>query len=90
MSRRILLAIVGVTALAVVGFGIPLGITVAHLYRDEAVSGLERDANKAIAEIPVPASAVDLPELPTLDDGAQLAVYGGQSNRIAGVGPALA
>jgi signal transduction histidine kinase len=90
MSRRILLAIVGVTAVAVVGFGIPLGITVAHLYRDEAVSALERDANKAIAEIPVPFSAVDTPELPTPDGGTQLAVYDGNGNRIAGSGPARA
>jgi signal transduction histidine kinase len=90
VSRRILVAIVGVTALAVVGFGIPLGITVAHLYRDDAISALERDANKAIAEIPVPSSVVDSPELPVLDDGTQLAVYDGQGHLVAGTGPAQA
>jgi signal transduction histidine kinase len=87
VSRRILLAIIGVTALAVVGFGIPLGITVSHLYRDEAISALERDANKAIAEIPVPSSVVDSPELPVLDDGTQLAVYDGNGHLVAGAGP---
>jgi signal transduction histidine kinase len=87
MSRRILLAIVGVTALAVIGFGVPLGITVANLYRDEAVSGLERDANKAIAEIPLLPAAGESPELPVLDDGAALGIYDGQGNLVAGTGP---
>ena len=90
MTRRIVVAIIGVTALAIVGFGIPLGITVSHLYRDEAIARLERDANSAIAEVPVPLSAGDAPDLPPLDDGTQLAVYDGQGNRIAGDGPAIA
>ncbi|MEY2422720.1 MAG: hypothetical protein QOI95_2787 [Acidimicrobiaceae bacterium] len=90
MSRRILLAIVGVTALAVVGFGVPLGIAVAHLYRDEAISALERDASKAIAEIPVPSNPGDAPELPPLHDQTKLAIYDGSGNRIAGEGPASA
>jgi signal transduction histidine kinase len=90
MTRRILVAIVGVTALAIVGFGIPLGIAVAHLYRDEAVSRLERDANRAMAEVPVPSSSNDVPELPALDDGTQLSVYDAQGRRIAGDGPAEA
>lgn len=64
-----------------------MGIAVSHLYRDEAISRLERDANKAIAEIPVPSSPVDTPELPVLEDGTQLAVYDGQGNRVAGQGP---
>lgn len=88
MTRRILVAIVGVTVLAVVGFGVPLGIAVAHLYRDEAIARLERDANKTIAEIPAPFSIVDGVDVPTVGDGTQLAVYDGTDTRVAGDGPA--
>ncbi|MEY2464195.1 MAG: hypothetical protein QOH64_2333, partial [Acidimicrobiaceae bacterium] len=36
MTRRILLTMVAVTSVAVVGFGVALGVAVSHLYHDEA------------------------------------------------------
>lgn len=87
MSRRIVAAIVGITALAVTAFGVPLGITVANLYRDEAISQLQRDANRGVAEVSVPPSPTEHPELPALADGATLAIYDAHGNRIAGGGP---
>ncbi|HEV3226898.1 MAG TPA: HAMP domain-containing sensor histidine kinase [Acidimicrobiales bacterium] len=87
MSRRILLAIVGSTVLAVIGFGIPLGVTVAHLYRDEGLSRLDRDAQKAITEIPPPGSGTQVPDFPLLDDGTRLTVYSATGARQVGNGP---
>jgi signal transduction histidine kinase len=87
MSRRIVAAIVGITTLAVTAFGVPLGITVANLYRDEAISQLQRDANRGVAEVSVPPSPTDQPELPAPTDGAILAIYDAGGRRIAGVGP---
>jgi len=87
MSRRILVAIVGVAVLAVVGFGVPLGIAVAHLYRDEAISKLERDANKTLAEVPAPFTTTDGLDVPRVTDGTQLAIYDGTGRRVAGQGP---
>jgi hypothetical protein len=89
VRKRIVLAIVGITALAVVGFGVPLAITVAHMYRTEAISALERDANAGLAEVTLPLNATDRPELPVLTDGAHLSVYNAHWQRIAGDGPAV-
>ena len=47
MRRRILLAILAITALAVALFGIPLGIVVRHQETDEATLRLERQATLA-------------------------------------------
>jgi signal transduction histidine kinase len=91
MTRRILFTMVAVTSVAVVGFGVALGVAVSHLYHDEAVSKLEREAT--IASLEVPASyrtSVDPLELPTLTDGTRLAVYDLSGKRLAGDGPAVA
>ena len=52
MRRRILLAILAITALAVALFGIPLGIVVQHQETDEATLRLERQATIAAADVP--------------------------------------
>src|SRR6185369_10183955 len=52
MRRRILLAILAITALAVALFGIPLGIVVRHQETDEATLRLERQATLAAADVP--------------------------------------
>jgi signal transduction histidine kinase len=91
MSRRILTAILTVTVLAVVLFGLPLGIALRRLYRNEAVVRLEREA--ARASIAVPASfeqTRDPVELSVRRDGTLLAVYDRQGRKLKGVGPAHA
>ncbi len=88
MNRRILVTIVGITAFAVAVFVIALGVVVSHLFRDQAVNRLQRDANSAGLEIPSPLqSSSDPIELPTLRDGAHLAVYDPSGARVAGQGP---
>jgi signal transduction histidine kinase len=52
LRRRVLVAIVGVAAAAVVLFAIPLAIALQRLYRDEAIVSLERDATRISAAVP--------------------------------------
>src|SRR3954452_18984540 len=52
LRRQLLTAIAGVTAVAVVLFSIPLAVVVQRLYRNEAVTALERDATRVAAAGP--------------------------------------
>ncbi|TDD81927.1 HAMP domain-containing histidine kinase [Actinomadura darangshiensis] len=52
LRRLVLVAIVGVTALAIVLFALPLAFVVQRLYRDETVTRLERDATRIAAVVP--------------------------------------
>jgi signal transduction histidine kinase len=89
MSRRILLAMVAVTALAVVIFAVPLALSVRQLYRNETVLRLEREATQATTQVPVSfVTGGDEPELPPAQPGTLLALYDGTGTRIMGVGPA--
>src|SRR5205085_8768423 len=90
MTKRIVTAIVGITALAVAGFGVPLAITVARMYHDQAVAKLERDATAAAAEISLPLSPTDPPETPPTPDGAHVSVYNANGSRVSGDGPLTA
>jgi signal transduction histidine kinase len=88
MRRRIVTTIIVIVVLAVVGFGIPLGIAVANLYRDEALRRLERDATRASIEVPASArTSRDPIELPTMIDGTRLAAYDASGALLAGDGP---
>ncbi len=90
MRRRVLLAIVSATALAVALFGIPLAVVVRNLYRTQVVLRLEREAANAAASILTPGGgAGDLTELPT-GGPARLAVYAPDGTRRAGEGPGRA
>jgi signal transduction histidine kinase len=90
MRGRILRAIVGVTALAVVVLSVPLGLAVASVYRDQAVRRLVDDATQAATLVSAPPTASDPAELPTPEDGARLSVYGADGRRVSGPGPAAA
>jgi signal transduction histidine kinase len=89
VRRRILLAIVGVTALAVIGFGIPLGLAVRRIKLDDARTTLQREAARAALDAPAPLGAGDPLELsqPQTDD-VRLAVYRSDGALVAGDGPA--
>ena len=52
MRRRILFAIVGVAAFAVVAFGIPLAWTIRRIEHDDALAKLQREAARAALEVP--------------------------------------
>ena len=92
MRRRILLSIVGVAALAIVLFGVPLDLAIERANYGQAVIRLQREAAQAGARVPRDfATAGDPIELPAVTpDGASLALYGRDGRRVAGAGPPAA
>jgi len=87
MTRRILIAIVSVAAFAVVLFAVPLGFTLANLYREQEVVRLERAAAEVSETIPASfPRAADPVELPRLD-GRRVTLYDRSADRVAGPGP---
>jgi len=91
VTRRILVAILGVAALAVVGFGVPLAVAVQRLYRHEAVLSLERQATRAVLSVPATAVGSSDPiELPPAERGTLLGLYSPDGRRLLGEGPDLA
>jgi signal transduction histidine kinase len=87
MRRRILVAIVAVTAIAVAAFALPLGIAVGHLYRDDELTRLERTATAATLAVDVSAGERDPIELPHGGSTA-IAYYDRRGVRMSGSGPA--
>lgn len=88
MTRRILAAIVAVTTLAVAGFGVALGVAVQRLYRQEAVLRLEREATRAVAEVPASfLGSADPVELPVPERHTVLGLYSASGARLLGEGP---
>ncbi|MEA2324412.1 MAG: hypothetical protein QOD81_4262 [Solirubrobacteraceae bacterium] len=85
MRRRLVLAIAGVAAAAVLLFAIPLGIVLAQSYRDRELLRLERDTVGATRQIDLSPSVGDPVELPASRDA--LAVYDRRGRRVAGAGP---
>ncbi len=86
MRRRITLAIVAVTALAVALFGVPLALIIRRLYVDEAQARLDRivslEARGVVDADPAPASLPDI-------DGVTLTLYGTDGRRLLGAGPVV-
>ena len=75
MRRRVLVAILSVTAIAIVLFGIPLAIIVARFVDKEATLNVERQAILAAREVPedfaLSADPVELPANTTPDEVTQ-------------------
>jgi signal transduction histidine kinase len=84
MRRRLVVAIAGVAAAAVLLLAVPLGIVLSNHYRDEELLRLQRDTVAATREIDVPTSPADRVELPPSAD--QLTVYDRAGRRVAGAG----
>jgi signal transduction histidine kinase len=85
MRRRLVAAIAGVAAVAVVLFAVPLAAVLAHSYRDEALLRLQRDTIVATRAIDLGADRSDPVELPPTRDA--LAVYDRAGRRLDGRGP---
>lgn len=91
MRRRILVAILSVTAIAIVLFGVPLVIMVVRFVDEDASLRVERQAVLASRNVPADfATEADPVELPSNGDGVVLALYDRQGILIAGAGPATA
>jgi signal transduction histidine kinase len=89
LRRRVLGSIVGVAALAVVLFAVPLGYAIAAGYRTEAVTNLQRDATRVAATVSdsfgTDASTVTLPA--DLPRSTTVGMYRTDGTRIAHGGP---
>jgi signal transduction histidine kinase len=85
MKRRLVLAIAGVAAGAVLLFALPLAAVLERSYRDEELLRLQRDAIAATRAIDVSSGSPDHIELPRFS--GQIGIYAVNGLRIAGVGP---
>lgn len=91
MRRRILVAILSVTAVAVVLFGLPLAVVVEWVVDDEATLRVERQAVLAARDVPSGfAASGDPVELDDGRDGIALALYDPAGRLVTGTGPATA
>jgi signal transduction histidine kinase len=87
VKRRILGSIVGVTAVALLLLGIPLGLSVEHLYANQEVLRLEREASEARGTINPAAIGTGDPIELRHDGTTQFAVYDAAGERASGSGP---
>jgi signal transduction histidine kinase len=91
VRKQLLAAMVLVAALSVVGFGVPLAVSVQRSYRNEALLRLSEEAARGVAAVPASfASEADAPELPDTTGGVSVALYGVDGRRVVGDGPAQA
>ncbi|MEY2444839.1 MAG: hypothetical protein QOE00_1419 [Ilumatobacteraceae bacterium] len=91
MRRRVLIAILSVTTIAVVLFGVPLAILGDRLVEEEATLRVERHAVLASRTVPGDFAAnADAVELPEGVDGISLALYDTTGKLVLGVGPPIA
>jgi signal transduction histidine kinase len=88
MRRRLVVAIAGVATAAVVLFAVPLGLVLAHSYRDRELLRLQRDTVAATRRVDVARPGGDRVELPASSD--LLAVYDRSGRLVEGRGPARA
>ena len=88
MRRRLIAAIAGVAAAAVVLLALPLGIVLSRTYRDQELLRLQRDTVAATRAIDLGVQRGDQIELPRSSDA--LAVYDRAGRRVAGRRPAAA
>ena len=89
MKSRIFWSIVGLAAVAVVLFGVPLGIAADRLYRSQQITDLQRRAAQAANAMPETGLHGAEPiVLPDVDDDYHLALYDSQGARVVGSGPA--
>jgi hypothetical protein len=80
-----------VAAVAVIGFGVPLAVSVQARYRDDALLTLSAEASRAAVSVPGSvARDNDPPELPDPAAGVDVALYGADGLRLVGEGPSRA
>lgn len=85
MRKRLVLAITGVAAAAVLLLALPLAVVLRNNYRDDELLRLQRDTAAATRQVDVSASLKDPIELPASRDG--LGAYDKAGGLVAGDGP---
>ena len=83
------MAIVGVAALAVVLFAIPLAVALQRLYREEATVSLERDATRISAAVPdsIASDPRPVPRISGMSKRLSIGIYTLDGHRVTGRGP---
>lgn len=89
MKRQIVVAIVTVAVLAVLAFGIPLGVVLDREFESQALLRLVQAAILAERDIPADWRPGDAPQLDAPTRDAIFGVYDARGSRIFGVGPEL-
>ncbi|MHB8465265.1 MAG: HAMP domain-containing sensor histidine kinase [Acidimicrobiales bacterium] len=91
MRRRLLTAILGITAAALIVLGVPLGWAVGRVYRSQQLTRLQQAAAAAAAAVPAEGlHGPDPIELPATPAGIRLSYYDASGAVVAGRGPARA
>ncbi len=91
MRRRILVAILLITGIAVLLFGIPLAVLVDRLVEEDATLRIERQTVLAARSVPADfATSGDPVELPTGTEGVSLSLYDVSGAIVVGDGPNIA
>ena len=88
MKRRLVLAIAGVAAAAVVLFALPLAVVLERSYRDEELLKLQRDTVAATRHIDLTSGRTDQIELPRFV--GEIGIYSTAGTRLTGTGPPVA
>ncbi len=89
LRGRVLVAIVGVAALAVVLFALPLAVALQRLYREEATVSLERDATRISAAVPdsIARYPRPVPRISGMSKSLSVGIYTLGGHRVTGHGP---
>jgi signal transduction histidine kinase len=88
LRARVRDAIALVAILALLLFGIPLGVVLDRLITSQALTGLQRDATRAVAAVPDNILEAGTPvRVPSGTGDIRIGVYDIQGSRVAGVGP---
>jgi signal transduction histidine kinase len=87
VKRRIVVAIVTVAVLAVLAFGVPLGVVLDREFESQALLRLERAAILAERDIPADWMPGDPPEIEDPAGDVVFGVYDASGARVFGVGP---
>ena len=91
MRRRILVAIIGVTAVATLVLTVPLALIFARRESADSVLELQRAAQRTTAGLSTaPGRDGEDIDLPKVEDNLHVGVYSAAVKRIAGNGPPVA
>ena len=82
-----LTSMVGIAAVAIVLFALPLGIAVRSLYKNHEVIKLEREATRAVVAAPAKGFSGNRIKVPAASRGVTLGYYDKRGHLIAGSGP---
>lgn len=88
LRQRVRYRITGVVVVAVALFALPLAVTIDALLTSRALTGLQRDATRASAQVPdTVVQATQPPPVRQPGGPVTIAVYDAGGQRVSGVGP---